>query len=325
MEYRPAWLAHLPLFLLVTSRMAGAAAPLSYNGENRIPYTPTRDAFYCQEPDYSMIYNMSSGFDAEIADDIPVEFVGEQVGEVTLWLGEWYSVGGPQWTDPVGVRLNFYHQSCPPELDSYRTIEVLWGELEKTLVLDGTGSTVYEIYVPVSPPLQVEEGMSLGTTALIDWGQQEPFTGICATPFYVSFGACVAYLDGENWGYHRWSAIDHYTGIPQDLAYCLSAGSVGVPQTEANRQRIRVSPNPFLSQTTLHHRLSRSGPVVVRVYDVAGRWVATLLDGRRAAGRLSVHWPGRDDSGRRVSAGVYVITLETADGRQSARLILLAD
>ncbi len=53
--------------------------------------------FHCQDPELTL-YGISSGFDAEFADDIPNEFVGRVIGKVTLWAGEWYSVGGPGWT-----------------------------------------------------------------------------------------------------------------------------------------------------------------------------------------------------------------------------------
>ena len=214
------------LSLLVLPAFAGAEAPLFFDGAAIGAPAQSRDAFYCQDPEYTMIYNISSGFDAEFADDIPAELAGNIVNTVTIWLGEWFSMGGPLWTDPVGVRVNFYNESCPPELEPARIVEVAWDDLDKTLVYDTPGITVYELRVPLDPPLTLEAGMSLGATALIDWGQEEPFTGIVATPFYVSYGACPAYLDAGFWGYDRWTAIDFYTQIPQDLAYCLGNGAV---------------------------------------------------------------------------------------------------
>ena len=205
--------------------LANSTSPLNY-WDNEAPIQAiARDAFYCQNPDYMMIYNMSSGFDAEIADDIPDQWVGYPVTSVTLWFGEWYTGGGQGWQEPLGLRLNLYHESCPPELIPYRTIEIAWADLDKILVDSSSSRWVYEVHVPLSPALLVEPGMSLGATALIDWGQEEPFCGIVATPFWVSYGACPAYLDGENWGYIRWTAIDEFTTINQDLAYLSGGGS----------------------------------------------------------------------------------------------------
>ena len=57
-------------------------------------------------------------------------------------------------------------------------------------------------------------------------------------------------------------------------------------------------PNPFNPTTTIAFTLDRSGPVKLRVYDVQGRLVRTLVDGRRAEGRNLVEWDGTDDAGR---------------------------
>lgn len=317
-----------PLFplvwsLMLSSGVAIGTAPLSAGQpETQLP-PPSRDTFYCQLPDYAMLYNVSSGFDAEMADDIPIAFAGELVGEVILWLGEWYSMGGPSWQDPVGVQVSFYHESCPPELDPFRTVEIPWGELNKTLVHDTGGSTIYEIRVALVPALVVEEGMSLGATVLIDWGQSEPFAGLCLTPFFVTYGACVAYFDGENWGYQRWTAIDYYSGIPQDLAYCLARDPAAAPEIVGDYTAIDARPNPCHSSATIHYTLARPGHVSLRVHDITGRRVATLLDAWRAAGELRIRWAGCDDAGRPLPAGVYAITLRAPDGLQRSRLTLL--
>jgi hypothetical protein len=302
---------------------AVASPPLHSPGDAPVVAPSTRDPFYCQAPDFAMIYNMSSGFEAEIADDIPVEWAGYTVSVVTLWVGQWYSAGGPYWTDPVGVRLNLYHESCPPELVPFRTVEIAWDDLEKTLVFDTTGSTVYEVRIGLDPPLLIEDGMSLGTTALIDWGHEEPFTGIVATPFGVSYGACVAYLDAVWWGYERWTPIDFYTQIPQDLAYCLESTATAIPDLVTTDVQLTARPNPFNPRTTFFCTLSQSGRVTLRVVDLAGRAVVTLADRWCEAGEFSVSWDGRDAAGSRVPSAVYTAILQTPDGTGRAKVLLL--
>ena len=75
----------LLLVFLLLPAVALAGTPLHSSGESAPSSLSTRDAFYCQNPDFAMIYNMSSGFDAEFADDIPVEFAGNTVTTVTVW------------------------------------------------------------------------------------------------------------------------------------------------------------------------------------------------------------------------------------------------
>ena len=53
------------------------------------------------------------------------------------------------------------------------------------------------------------------------------------------------------------------------------------------------------------------------VYNILGQHVQTLLDEKRTAGRWSVFWDGRDENGRLVSSGVYLIQLQARiNGRE---------
>lgn len=72
----------------VTPSVAGEPLVTSHDTRSQPRHLP-RDNFYCQDPEYSMVYQMSSGFDAEIADDIPAELADQVTGEITFWVGEW--------------------------------------------------------------------------------------------------------------------------------------------------------------------------------------------------------------------------------------------
>lgn len=75
-----------------------------------------------------------------------------------------------------------------------------------------------------------------------------------------------------------------------------------------------VQPNPFRGEATLRYTIGRAGPVRLAVYDLSGRRMLTLEDGVREAGVHAVHWSGHDHAGHRVSAGVYLVRLESAAG-----------
>ena len=76
------------------------------------------------------------------------------------------------------------------------------------------------------------------------------------------------------------------------------------------------APNPFGSAagTEIRFSLSQAGDVALRVYDVLGRRVATLVDGDLPAGPHSVTWGGRNEAGQPVASGTYLYQLE-AEGR----------
>jgi hypothetical protein len=69
-------------------------------------------------------------------------------------------------------------------------------------------------------------------------------------------------------------------------------------------------PNPFVNGTSIRYAAPKEMPVKLRVFDVSGRVVKTLVDGVVPSGRFVTHWDGRDDEGRATSAGVYFYRLE---------------
>jgi hypothetical protein len=82
-------------------------------------------------------------------------------------------------------------------------------------------------------------------------------------------------------------------------------------------------PNPFNPQTTIAFSLQNAGPVQLCIYDVAGRLVRTLVASHLDAGPHERLWNGRDDAGRRVASGVYVMRLQTNGFEQARRMLLL--
>jgi hypothetical protein len=82
-------------------------------------------------------------------------------------------------------------------------------------------------------------------------------------------------------------------------------------------------PNPFNPRTSIGFTLPQSGPVRLRVFDPAGRLVATLADRSLPAGTYQFPWDGRDRAGRSVASGVYFYQLEALGIRRSNRMTLL--
>jgi hypothetical protein len=69
-------------------------------------------------------------------------------------------------------------------------------------------------------------------------------------------------------------------------------------------------PNPFRNTTEIAFALPRAAEVRLRVFDLAGRLVRTLVSGVEAAGLRRLVWDGADDGGHQVRSGVYIVKLE---------------
>jgi hypothetical protein len=83
-------------------------------------------------------------------------------------------------------------------------------------------------------------------------------------------------------------------------------------------------PNPFNPSTSVRYYLPREAAVTLRIYDTAGRLVATLVDDEvRAAGPHVVEWNGRDTDGRMAASGVYFYRLDSGKYTASRKMVLL--
>lgn len=82
-------------------------------------------------------------------------------------------------------------------------------------------------------------------------------------------------------------------------------------------------PNPGRPGTRILFELPERRDVSVRVYDVAGRAVATLFDGPREAGRAEIAWDGRDRSGRPMPSGIYFYRITGSGAARTGKMTIL--
>jgi len=82
-------------------------------------------------------------------------------------------------------------------------------------------------------------------------------------------------------------------------------------------------PNPFNPSTTIRYGLPEGSTVSLKIYDVMGREVRTLLSGYQEAASYSLVWNGTDNAGGPVSSGVYIYRLTSDRGFSAARSMVL--
>jgi len=61
----------------------------------------------------------------------------------------------------------------------------------------------------------------------------------------------------------------------------------------------------------------------LKIYNLSGQEVRTLVNARQPAGMKSVVWDGRDGFGKEVSSGIYIYRLQTGESVQSRKLSFL--
>lgn len=82
------------------------------------------------------------------------------------------------------------------------------------------------------------------------------------------------------------------------------------------------APNPFNPSTRIGFHLPHDGPVTLRVYNVSGALVRTLVDGPLSAGTHTVLWDGADQQGTPAASGVYLYELRAGDQVAEGRMTL---
>jgi len=103
----------------------------------------------------------------------------------------------------------------------------------------------------------------------------------------------------------------------------LLRSDTAIPDTPTAPRLAAPAPNPFNPQTTIAFGLPESGPVTLSVYDLHGRLVRCLHRGALPAGSHARIWDGRDDDGRRVAGGPYMVRLLAAGSFAGARKVML--
>jgi len=119
-----------------------------------------------------------------------------------------------------------------------------------------------------------------------------------------------------------WTALANVTNWPEhDLFEVLSVDTQpGIPQQFNLSQNY---PNPFNPSTTISYEIPTAAHVSLVVYDVIGREVVRLIDGRVNAGTQQIRWNGLDSDGSMVPSGIYVARLNNGIAAESIKMLLL--
>jgi hypothetical protein len=247
------------------------------------------------------------------ADGLP-EIVVPSKGFLTILRGD--GTNFPGWPRPLGAEA--INSPIIADLDGDGSLDILIGTYDRrlrALRLDGTS-------LPGWPRVLTERPWSTPCVADVDadgfldvvmgaddlWVRVEATTG----PDIPGATPWPAYHGGS-----RLAGVYAAAATP-------SAGTTSPGPLVAEAFRLHgAAPNPFREKTVVRFALPTAGRARLSVYDLAGRRVATPVDGLLPAGRHSVVWNGRNQAGLPVASGVYFLELTGPPGRQTSRVLHL--
>jgi hypothetical protein len=94
--------------------------------------------------------------------------------------------------------------------------------------------------------------------------------------------------------------------------------SPGSGQTSSSYRLLQNYPNPFNAGTNIEYSVASRQDVRVKVYDILGREVATLVSANQPAGKYVVHFDGSN-----VASGVYVYRLQVGNTLLTKKMLLV--
>ncbi|MFH1861942.1 MAG: T9SS type A sorting domain-containing protein, partial [bacterium] len=191
------------------------------------------------------------------------------------------------------------------------------------------GPIPFDVWIDIQfPSGAITRPMLLREGLLFSSGQQ---ISRYLTQFVPGTAPAGNYLYMAHTGDYTAGAISHETKMPfikvgepnesgENDFYCTESQqgfevNESISLTEA---ALHASPNPFNALVSLSFELPESGWVSLRIYNLAGSRVATLLEGVYPAGKQEVKFNGND-----LASGIYLAQLCTMHGSTIQRLLLL--
>jgi hypothetical protein len=121
----------------------------------------------------------------------------------------------------------------------------------------------------------------------------------------------------------RLTVVDSESRANQDYSdrFQVPYSTASVEPPESLPLVLGAGPSPFTAGARIRYLLPSETEVRVQVFDVAGRQVRRLANGKQPAGIRTLEWNGRDDRDRQVSSGIYFIRLKLGSSVKTVRVV----
>ena len=115
--------------------------------------------------------------------------------------------------------------------------------------------------------------------------------------------------------------VDLRSGRDQTVVVTADYSSPA-PDMPASPRLLEAFPNPFNPRTGIGFDLDNPGNCRLTIFDLRGREVAVLAEGRLAAGHHTAVWNGIDSRGRAMPSGIYLASLRAGSFSATRKLTL---
>lgn len=212
---------------------------------------------------------------------------------------EWLADGA--WPDTEQPTVTLTHPNGGEEFEGGATPNIQWTASDNAAVTSvdilrswDSGAT----YPDVVATGEVNDGS-------FEWTVPDSFNATSRIRVVARDAAGLAQRDDSDGDF----TAGQETGVPDDLERRLSL--------------FQNAPNPFTLATTIAYTVPAAAHVELRIYDVSGRRVRTLVDAHLEADEYTARWDGRMSNGQEAAAGIYLYRLMADDSEVMRKMILL--
>ncbi|MCX7875432.1 MAG: T9SS type A sorting domain-containing protein [Melioribacteraceae bacterium] len=161
-------------------------------------------------------------------------------------------------------------------------------------------------------------------------GAAYPATNRVMCTYYPSDASyhSFAYQSTNNpprWVYYSVSGRDGYIFLFLIRAYVSSPGTNIEGPIEILPSAFSLEqnyPNPFNPETIISYSLPKQSRVQIKIFDITGKEIRTLIDEERAAGKYNILWDSRNNLGQKVSSGIYIYKIIADNFVQTKKMVL---
>ncbi len=172
--------------------------------------------------------------------------------------------------------------------------------------------SVREFYATTAPFLTAD--------SVAKWADGRPYVAVSANQKVIGVNSYPGYYQmtppqrGGNWALVFHNALQ------------FARGTVSLEEFDPFRPalpcRLQMTPNPTRGFVLVNYVLPVAGPLELAMYDLNGRLVRKLYQGRALSGYGQTNWDMLDQHGKRVAPGVYFCRLVSGNYKQTAKLIV---
>lgn len=107
------------------------------------------------------------------------------------------------------------------------------------------------------------------------------------------------------------------------LSLSTSITDYNTPLIPKNWKLEQNFPNPFNSETCIKFKIPKRTDVLLKIYDITGKEIKTLINGNMTPGNYDIKWDGKNNNSINVSSGIYLYVIKTKEFYNVKKMVLL--